>query len=122
MYAGAPIQMWPPALPADRHMLRAGGRDLQICIDLLRSNGHPDVRADSQGVACYISCCDVEYASQWHYPRLGNGSFTIALEAIYEQLYGEPLQKTLFGRNAPPLCPAETAPPTAALQPWDRAR
>jgi hypothetical protein len=56
------------------------GRDLQICMDLLRSDGHPDVRIDSQEVACYVSCCDFEYSSTWPVPRLGNGAFTIALD------------------------------------------
>ena len=65
----------------------AWGRELQICCDVLRSDGYPGSITASQGVPLYSSCADFIYAAEYSAsPRFGSGSFLFALESLYEEL------------------------------------
>jgi len=83
------------------------GRELQICCDVLGSNGLPgSVLKNTQGVPLYSSCADFVYAAEYEAsPRFGSGAFVSALEALYEELhegnalsdvtrYGKPWHRT----------------------------
>ncbi len=80
------------------------GRELQICCDVLGSNGLPGSVLKNQGVPLYSSCADFVYAAEYEAsPRFGSGAFVSALEALYKELHdGEELSKvTRYGKPWP---------------------
>ena len=74
------------------------GRELQICCDVLRSDGNIKNRVDEQKVTLHNSMFDFEYSYDFMYPRLGSGSFSYALEMIYKRLTEKELKQTLYGK------------------------
>jgi HAD superfamily hydrolase (TIGR01456 family) len=77
------------------------GRDLQICIDLLRSNGKiteqiPDT--SQQEVPIYFSTADFQYSGEFPLPRFGSGSFLFAMKALFQEVTGKDMKYTLFGK------------------------
>jgi len=74
------------------------GRDIQIVCDLAQSTGLVLERADKQMVPVYFSTPDFEYMGECSLPRLGNGSFTFAVQATYRKLTGVPLECTVYGK------------------------
>lgn len=77
------------------------GRELQICCDILRSNGIPGELVEKQVVPLYNSCADFEYAAQFPVPRFGAGAFTRALMHLYQTVAGRPLEHVMFGKPHP---------------------
>ena len=49
-------------------------RDLQICCDVLRSNGTMGTDQTSQVVPLFMSCPDFEYVTEFPIPRFGSGT------------------------------------------------
>ena len=78
-------------------------RDLQICCDVLRSNGRTgNTEGDKkQIVPLYMSCPDFEYVTEFPIPRFGSGTFGILLQHLYEKLTSNRLQLTWFGKPEP---------------------
>jgi HAD superfamily hydrolase (TIGR01456 family) len=78
-------------------------RDLQICCDVLRSNGKTgNTEGDKkQIVPLYMSCPDFEYVTEFPIPRFGSGTFGILLQHLYEKLTSNRLQLTWFGKPEP---------------------
>jgi HAD superfamily hydrolase (TIGR01456 family) len=74
------------------------GRELQICCDVLRSNGVPGQLVDKQVVPLYNACADFEYATQFPVPRFGAGAFNRALMHLYHGVTGRDLQHVQFGK------------------------
>jgi HAD superfamily hydrolase (TIGR01456 family) len=74
-------------------------RDIQLCVDVLRSNGIVGTTHDGeQQVPIYFSCWDFEYVTEWPVPRFGAGIFAMTVDALYEQSTGHKLTKTVFGK------------------------
>ncbi len=67
------------------------GREAQLCLDVLMSDGgvpgsrapNATLRAEGPAVPLFDACADFEYAAEFPTPRLGAGSFRVALEALY---------------------------------------
>eukprot|EP00854_Cymbomonas_tetramitiformis_P006116 gene6115-7340_t len=79
------------------------GREVQVCIDVLRCNGsgdlgHQTVPAGTQHVKLYNSCSDLEYSTELPVPRLGAGAFKEALSTLFLKTTGHPLQQVEFGK------------------------
>ncbi|RDW94373.1 putative CDP-alcohol phosphatidyltransferase [Coleophoma crateriformis] len=76
--------------------------DLQIIMDLLQSeNGVLGTRAKdpvSQRIPIYFSQGDLLCPSEHPYPRMSQGTFRIALEAIYKQITGVELERVVYGK------------------------
>ena len=68
------------------------GRELQVCLDILSQSPAPEL---------HNCCSDFEYVSNYPAPRLGNGSFRIALETLYQHKFGVPLPQKLYGKPSP---------------------
>ena len=49
-------------------------RDLQICCDVLRSNGTMGTDQTNQVVPLFMSCPDFEYVTEFPIPRFGSGT------------------------------------------------
>ncbi|KAJ3119289.1 hypothetical protein HK101_007239, partial [Irineochytrium annulatum] len=69
------------------------GRDAQICVDLLRSDGgllgtlNPRWREEGvQSVPLHAASADLEWRNEYPRNRLAQGAFGIALEALYAKL------------------------------------
>lgn len=73
-------------------------RDLQLSIDALRGTGDLKSTTDTQQVALYDACADVEYSSNYHIHRLGSGAFSSALIHLFEETVGRPLPAHRFGK------------------------
>jgi HAD superfamily hydrolase (TIGR01456 family) len=66
------------------------GQDLQIVIDLLRSNGIPgELSVGSQDVELYMSAADFLYSTDFVWPRFGAGLFKQCLTAVFKELTGK---------------------------------
>ncbi|KAN0117026.1 HAD-like domain containing protein [Hyaloscypha variabilis] len=76
--------------------------DLQIIIDLLQSeNGVLGTRAKdptSQRIPIYFSQGDLLCPTEHPYPRMSQGTFRIALEAIYKAITGVELERVVYGK------------------------
>lgn len=81
---------------------RDWSRDLQICCDVLRSDGYPVSRPlvsdGGQRVPIYLSNPDLVYAGGYHVPRLAQGAFRVSLETLYHRLTGRSLEFTQYGK------------------------
>ncbi|PKI84570.1 hypothetical protein MVES1_001798 [Malassezia vespertilionis] len=75
------------------HDSREWGRDIQYCVDLLRSDGgvfgtalaNDQLRA-RPAMPIYFSHADLMWGNEFSVPRLGQGAFRIALEAVYARV------------------------------------
>ncbi|KAA8900262.1 HAD-like domain-containing protein [Sphaerosporella brunnea] len=76
--------------------------DMQIIIDLLRSeNGRYGTIAKdpiSQRIPIYFSQGDLLCPTEHPIPRMSQGTFRIALEAMYKALTGVELERTIYGK------------------------
>jgi HAD superfamily hydrolase (TIGR01456 family) len=76
--------------------------DLQIIMDLLQSeNGVLGTRAKdpvSQRIPIYFSQGDLLCPTEHPFPRMSQGTFRIALEAIYKQITGVELERVVYGK------------------------
>ncbi|KAI9193192.1 HAD-like domain-containing protein [Polychytrium aggregatum] len=78
------------------------GRDLQIACDVLISRGGfagtiSDPKAP-QSVPIYFSNPDFVWSNEYPVNRFAQGAFRLALERLYQELKGVPLQYTQFGK------------------------
>ena len=75
-------------------------RDLQICCDVLRSNGHIGhlAKEGQQVVPLFMSCPDFEYVTEFTVPRFGSGTFGIILSFLYQKLTSIELDITWYGK------------------------
>jgi len=71
------------------------GRELQICMDVLRPSS-PGCK-----IPLYSAAADLEYSTELATPRLGAGAFIVALQAIYRQCTGVDLEVCRFGKPHP---------------------
>lgn len=78
------------------------GTDLQIIMDVLRSSHGRlgTVASDpvSERVPIYFSHGDLVFPNQHFQPRLSQGTFRIALEAMYLSLTGVELKRVVYGK------------------------
>lgn len=78
------------------------GRELQLCLDVLRSHDNSKLgestRVDGAQIPLYNSAADLEYVTELEAPRLGAGAFRIALENLHLQTTGVPLKQTQYGK------------------------
>jgi HAD superfamily hydrolase (TIGR01456 family) len=76
--------------------------DIQIIIDLLLSDGGVlgTVAKDplANRIPIYFSQGDVLCPTEYPQPRLSQGTFRIALEAIYKSLTGQELERVVYGK------------------------
>lgn len=76
--------------------------DLQIIMDLLQSeDGVLGTRAKdpvSQRIPIYFSQGDLLCPTEYPIPRMSQGTFRIALEAIYKQITGVELERVVYGK------------------------
>jgi len=76
--------------------------DLQIIMDLLQSeDGVLGTRAKdpiSQRIPIYFSQGDLLCPTEHPIPRMSQGTFRIALEAIYKQITGVELERVVYGK------------------------
>jgi HAD superfamily hydrolase (TIGR01456 family) len=73
-------------------------RDLQLCCDILRSDGNVGTLSPTQKVPIYLSCPDFEYVTEFPVPRFGAGVFPIVLRHIFKKLTGRKLEMKIFGK------------------------
>lgn len=75
------------------------GQDLQVMIDLLRSNGIPGQLSESeQDVELYMSNGDFLYASDFPWPRFGQGLMKHCLQSVFKELTGKDLKIYQYGK------------------------
>ncbi|CAM9788804.1 unnamed protein product [Heterosigma akashiwo] len=77
-------------------------RDLQIALDMVKSDGHHGTVAPGggQGLPLYFAGPDLEYAAEAPAPRLGAGAFLRCLEHLFALTAagGRPLRATVLGK------------------------
>eukprot|EP01080_Neovahlkampfia_damariscottae_P009686 gene9686-1892_t len=75
------------------------GQDLQITIDVLRSNGIPGQHSiTQQDVNLYMSNPDFLYASTFAWPRFGQGLFKFCLQKTFKEVTNHELRINQFGK------------------------
>ncbi|KAK9831392.1 hypothetical protein WJX81_000238 [Elliptochloris bilobata] len=68
-------------------------RDLQIIVDAMTSGGViGSRRSDMPHVPIFFSNPDMVYADDFPTPRLGQGAFAAAVQAVYEKVAGRPME------------------------------
>jgi HAD superfamily hydrolase (TIGR01456 family) len=82
------------------------GREMQVCLDALCSDGiigSKYVVADGgkQQVLLYNGCADFQYVNEAPQPRLGSGSFSVALDATYARVAGREVEQVKYGKPHP---------------------
>ncbi|KAI7852373.1 HAD-like domain-containing protein [Circinella umbellata] len=87
------------------HDSRDWGRDMQIMLDVICSeNGVVGTQKGDctvQEIPIYFSNNDIIWSTEFPVPRLGQGSFKLALESVYKTLTGTSLQSTSYGKPYP---------------------
>ncbi|KAG0099345.1 hypothetical protein BGZ93_008059 [Podila epicladia] len=86
------------------------GRDLQICLDALVSQGGKlgtikdsnELHSTKQSVPIYFSNPDVVWSNEYPVPRFGQGTFKMCLEKVYQHLTLQDLESTTFGKPMKP--------------------
>ncbi|KAL0205377.1 hypothetical protein P9112_000684 [Eukaryota sp. TZLM1-RC] len=73
-------------------------RDLQICLDILTSNGIIGTSSPTQVIDLYFSNPDYVYSARYPLPRMTMGSFTLCLKSLYHHQTGQELKYTQFGK------------------------
>ncbi|KAI0565119.1 Haloacid dehalogenase-like hydrolase [Gracilaria domingensis] len=82
---------------------RDWGRDIQLLIDILRSDGDRSRKhCDEQVVDLYFCNPDILFPTEYHLPRLAGGSFCVALRAVYAHVTGRELRFVQFGKPHAP--------------------
>ena len=82
---------------------RDWGRDIQIILDILQSDGTPTQNpAQNQQVDLYFSNPDILFPNEHPLPRLAGGSFRVALDAVYERVTRRKLRAVQFGKPHEP--------------------
>jgi len=71
---------------------------LQVCCDILMSNGTPGQLVEEQVIPLYYSNTDLLWSSGFVSPRFGQGAFKVSLEALYHQLTNKYPKYTQFGK------------------------
>lgn len=82
---------------------RDWGRDVQMLVDILASDGsrnRPPV--EEQVVDLYFSNPDITFPNEYHLPRLAGGAFRVALDAVFERVTGRKLRAVQFGKPHDP--------------------
>ena len=84
------------------------GRELQIVCDVLSANKGDVGAAErspsresspiTQHVALHNACADFTYAARWPAPRFGAGAMRVALDHLWLEMAGVPLEQTLYGK------------------------
>ena len=76
---------------------------LQICLDVVRSDGIPGVKheAATQVVKVFSGNPDLDYGAVHSLPRLTLGAFRVCLEALFRETTGRELEVELFGKPYP---------------------
>ncbi|KAI9031695.1 HAD-like domain-containing protein [Phycomyces nitens] len=101
-----PVKHDVPKMPIDAVMMfhdaRDWGRDLQIVLDAVCAQngviGTQKADFTSQQIPLYFSNNDIIWSTDFPAPRLGQGSFKVALEQLYETLTDQKLRSTSFGK------------------------
>lgn len=82
---------------------RDWGRDIQLLLDILQSDGSPSRRpCREQTVDLYFSNPDILFPNEHIHPRLAGGTFRIALEAVFEHVTTRKLKSIQFGKPHAP--------------------
>ncbi|KAI8911657.1 putative mitochondrion protein, partial [Gorgonomyces haynaldii] len=76
------------------------GRDIQVILDLMRSQDGVigTFQSEKQAIPIYFCNCDFVYASDYPTTRITQGAFKLALEQIYLRSCGRPLASISFGK------------------------
>eukprot|EP01026_Neomeris_dumetosa_P056524 TRINITY_DN5171_c0_g1_i7.p2 TRINITY_DN5171_c0_g1~~TRINITY_DN5171_c0_g1_i7.p2 ORF type:complete len:250 (-),score=25.60 TRINITY_DN5171_c0_g1_i7:593-1342(-) len=85
-------------------------RDFQLIIDIIRGNGVPGkLDPPPHTIPIYFSNPDLVWANDFPLPRFGQGAFSTALNTLYQEVTGKPLQNQYYyGKpNAAPYQLAE---------------
>lgn len=78
---------------------RDWGRDIQLMIDILASDGSFERRvSEEQVVDLYFCNPDITFPNEYTMPRLAGGSFRVALEAVFEKVTGRKLSCIQLGK------------------------
>jgi HAD superfamily hydrolase (TIGR01456 family) len=82
------------------------GRELQVCVDALCSDGvigskYVVTNGGKQQVILYNGCADFQYVNEAPQPRLGSGSFSVALDAMFERVAGRDVEQVKYGKPHP---------------------
>ncbi|KAG0009513.1 hypothetical protein BGZ80_002312 [Entomortierella chlamydospora] len=86
------------------------GRDLQVILDALVSRdgylttvkSQSELHTTKQSVPLYFSNSDLVWSNEYPNPRFAQGTFRTCLERIYEDMTGQKLEYTLFGKPMTP--------------------
>lgn len=82
---------------------RDWGRDVQMLVDILSSDGSRERRpVEEQVVDLYFSNPDITFPNEYHLPRLAGGAFRVALDAVFERVTGRRLRAVQFGKPHSP--------------------
>uniref|UniRef100_A0A7S3AAP9 Uncharacterized protein n=1 Tax=Rhodosorus marinus TaxID=101924 RepID=A0A7S3AAP9_9RHOD len=76
--------------------------DLQVILDVLRSDGRVGSSMDEQMVDIYCCNYDFVFATGFRNPRLGPGAFMKCLEILFKETTGRELEVKSFGKPFPP--------------------
>lgn len=81
------------------------GLSLQVCLDVLRSDGVPgiDHASDSQVVKLYSGNPDLDYGAVHSLPRITLGAFRRCLETLFHDTTGRHLHAEFFGKPYPKI-------------------
>lgn len=78
---------------------RDWGRDIQLMVDILASDGSVGRRiSEKQIVDLYFCNPDILFPNEYTIPRLAGGSFRVALEAVFEKVTGRRLKILQMGK------------------------
>lgn len=78
---------------------RDWGRDIQLMVDVLASDGSVERRmSEKQVVDLYFCNPDITFPNEYTIPRLAGGSFRVALEAVFEKVTGRKLSCVQLGK------------------------
>ncbi|EPQ27891.1 uncharacterized protein PFL1_04635 [Pseudozyma flocculosa PF-1] len=86
------------------HDSREWGRDIQLIIDVLRSNNgvfgteHSHDTPPKEQMPIYFSHGDLLWGNDHSVVRFGQGAFRLALENVWKHTTGRDLQATVFGK------------------------
>jgi len=95
------------------------GLSLQVCLDILRSDGVPglDHSSDTQVVRLFSGNPDLDYGAVHSLPRITLGAFRRCLETLFLDTTGRNLEAEFFGKPYPQIVRVliETCRPSRCL-------